>query len=105
MQLELGFVYLAVWLMLLWLGSVALEATGMERSKAHFQALSAHRVQITGELLLSHSPFWKPTISILAIERSDKAIPSPAADQTLLPDDTLLCYGPVKEIVDITRNN
>jgi Trk-type K+ transport system membrane component len=41
MQLELGFLYLAVWLMMLWLGSVALEATGMERSRAHFQALSA----------------------------------------------------------------
>jgi hypothetical protein len=27
--------------MMLWLGSVSLEATGMERSRAHFQALSA----------------------------------------------------------------
>jgi len=41
MQLELAFVYLAIWLAMLWLGGVALEATGMERSKAHFQALSA----------------------------------------------------------------
>ena len=41
MQLELGFLYLAIWVMMLWLGSVSLEATGMERSRAHFQALSA----------------------------------------------------------------
>ena len=41
MQLEIAFLYMAIWLMMLWLGSVALEATGMERSRAHFQALSA----------------------------------------------------------------
>jgi Trk-type K+ transport system membrane component len=41
MQLELAFVYLAIWLLMLWWGSLALEATGMERSRAHFQALSA----------------------------------------------------------------
>jgi hypothetical protein len=41
MQLELAFLYLTIWLMMLWLGSVTLEATGMERSRAHFQALSA----------------------------------------------------------------
>ena len=29
------------WLLILWLGSIALEATGLERSKARFQALSA----------------------------------------------------------------
>jgi hypothetical protein len=33
--------FLSVWLFILWLGSVALESTGMERSRARFHALSA----------------------------------------------------------------
>jgi hypothetical protein len=41
MQLELLLVFLAIWLLSLWLGFIALEATGMERTKARFQALSA----------------------------------------------------------------
>ena len=34
-------IFIAVWLLVLWIGSIALEATGMERSRARFQALSA----------------------------------------------------------------
>jgi amino acid transporter len=34
-------VVLTIWLFILWFGSVALEATGMERSRARFQAMSA----------------------------------------------------------------
>jgi amino acid transporter len=34
-------IFVAVWLIILWIGSIALEATGMERSRARFQALSA----------------------------------------------------------------
>lgn len=41
MQILVMLVFLAVWLLILWLGSVALEATGLERNKARFQALSA----------------------------------------------------------------
>ncbi len=41
MQPELMLVVLTVWMFILWFGSVALEATGMERKKARFQALSA----------------------------------------------------------------
>jgi len=41
MQPELMLVVLTIWLFILWLGSIALEATGMERRKARFQALSA----------------------------------------------------------------
>ncbi len=41
MQIIVGFIFLAVWLLVLWIGSLALEATGMERGKARFQALSA----------------------------------------------------------------
>jgi hypothetical protein len=33
--------FLAIWLLVLWLGSIALEATGMRRGQARFQALSA----------------------------------------------------------------
>ena len=41
MQIVVMLVFLAVWLLILWLGSIALEATGLERAKARFQALSA----------------------------------------------------------------
>ena len=41
MQPELMLVVLTIWLFILWFGSIALEATGMERRKARFQALSA----------------------------------------------------------------
>jgi amino acid transporter len=41
MQPELMLAVLTVWLFILWFGSIALEATGMERKKARFQALSA----------------------------------------------------------------
>jgi len=33
--------FLLVWMIILWIGSIALEATGLERSRARFQALSA----------------------------------------------------------------
>ena len=41
MQIGVMFIFLGLWLLLWWLGSISLEATGMERSKARFQALSA----------------------------------------------------------------
>jgi len=41
MQPELMLVLITAWLFVLWFGSIALEATGMERSRARFQALSA----------------------------------------------------------------
>lgn len=41
MQFTGVFIFFAVWLVLLWIGSMLLEATGMERPKARFQALSA----------------------------------------------------------------
>ena len=41
MQPELLLVMITVWLFILWFGSIALEATGMERSRARFQAMSA----------------------------------------------------------------
>ena len=41
MQITGVFIFLFVWLVILWVGAIALEASGMERSKAFFQALSA----------------------------------------------------------------
>jgi len=41
MQPEWLLVLITAWLFVLWFGSIALEATGMERSRARFQALSA----------------------------------------------------------------
>ncbi len=37
MQILVMLVFLAVWLLILWIGSIALEATGLERTKARFQ--------------------------------------------------------------------
>jgi hypothetical protein len=219
MQLELGFLYLAIWVMMLWLGSVSLEATGMERSRAHFQALSAlsgtgfttkdsetvvnhstrrwivtwlmffgnagfitililimvsvgtnisnisaerivlvsifvgisllfvwlgmmdrvsnsvvrllrksrflrqditdwdivhrqgdygvfriamHHSIVDADKSLSMSPFWRPSIGILAIERDREVLAFPDADVKLRKGDMLLCYGKVKEIMGLT---
>lgn len=41
MQFGIALVFFVVWLLILWFGSIALQATGMERRKARFQALSA----------------------------------------------------------------
>lgn len=41
MQIVVALVFLAVWLMVFWFGSIAFEATGLERGRARFQALSA----------------------------------------------------------------
>jgi hypothetical protein len=41
MQIFVMLLFLAVWLLILWIGSIALEATGLERSRSRFQALSA----------------------------------------------------------------
>ena len=41
MQITVMLLFLAVWLLIFWLGSIALETTGLERTKARFQALSA----------------------------------------------------------------
>ncbi len=41
MQILVLLVFLIAWLLTFWLGAIALEITGMERSKARFQALSA----------------------------------------------------------------
>ena len=41
MQISGMLIFLGIWLLILWLGSIALEVTGLERTRAHFQALSA----------------------------------------------------------------
>jgi hypothetical protein len=41
MQILVMLVFLFVWLTMWWIGSILLEMTGMERSRARFQALSA----------------------------------------------------------------
>jgi len=41
MQIIVMLIFLVVWLLIFWIGSIAFETTGMERAKARFQALSA----------------------------------------------------------------
>jgi len=222
MQLELAFLYLSIWLFMLWWGSVALQATGMERSTAHFQALSAlsgtgfttkdaesvvnhstrrwivtwlmffgnagfitvlilivvsmqwtwanmsplriavitffiilsalfiwlgmmdrvtdaivkflrkrklfkhevtdwelvyregeygifriaiHQAISDEEASIGKSPFWKPTINLLAIERDTEVVPFPQKDTKVTAGDNLLCYGNVTEIMQMARKN
>lgn len=218
MQFELAFIYLTIWLLMLWLGAIALEATGMERSRAHFQALSAlsgtgfttkdaetvvsHSTRrwivtwmmffgnagfimililiivsvqsnlhdfsagriilialfivvsalfiwlgmldkvstrmvrlfqrskflkhettdwdliyrdgnygifklsvhyATGDdIALEHSPFYKPTIRILSIERDNEIMPFPDVDEKVMQGDVLLCYGKIRDIIKKT---
>jgi uncharacterized membrane protein YcjF (UPF0283 family) len=212
-------IFLAVWLLVLWIGSIALETTGMVRSKARFQALScltgtgfttreaesvvnhpqrrriatwlifignagiisgliviilyvragisapslAHilvliglvivfiilgRLRVLGMLTnailklfrrqktapdlhteeflhqsgdyavahiairqsdkasgtaLKDTGFQQAGISVLAIEREDAVLPSPADEESILPGDYLLCYGRAAEILRLTR--
>jgi hypothetical protein len=39
MPIGVMFIFLGLWLLVWWFGLIALEATGMERGKARFQAL------------------------------------------------------------------
>jgi len=41
MQLLIILLFLIIWLLIFWIGSISLEATGLERAIARFQALSA----------------------------------------------------------------
>lgn len=41
MQLLIILIFLIIWLSIFWIGSISLEATGLERAVARFQALSA----------------------------------------------------------------
>ena len=41
MQIAVMLIFVVIWLFIFWLGSIALEATGIERTKARFQCLSA----------------------------------------------------------------
>jgi hypothetical protein len=41
MHFAIVIIFVAVWLLFVWIGSVALERTGLERSSARFQSLSA----------------------------------------------------------------
>ncbi len=41
MHYAVNIIFLAVWLLILWIGSVGLERTGLDRSTARFQALSS----------------------------------------------------------------
>lgn len=219
MQIAVMLIFLAVWLLVLWIGSIALETTGMLRSKARFQALSCltgtgfttreaesvvnhprrrriatwlifignagilsviiimvlylraglaapplphilvfigavvllvilawtkaldsltsgiirlfHRRETapdlhteeflhqagdyavahiairetdrTSGMLLKDTGFQQAGIAVLAIEREDTVLPSPADEEAVLPGDHLLCYGKASEILRLTQ--
>jgi K+/H+ antiporter YhaU regulatory subunit KhtT len=64
-----------------------------------------HHFTGSGEVCLGNLPLWKPTISIIAVEREGKVITSPTTDQKIQAGDMLLCYGAAKEVMDLTRQS
>jgi K+/H+ antiporter YhaU regulatory subunit KhtT len=67
--------------------------------------IAMHHFAGAGEVCLGNSPLWKPTISIIAVEREGKVITSPNSDQKIQAGDMLLCYGAAKEVMDLTRQS
>lgn len=65
--------------------------------------IAMHHAISDEDAFISKSPFWKQTISLLAIERDTEVIPFPKADVKVLSGDNLLCYGNVKEIIAMTK--
>ena len=103
-ELPLLLIFLSVWVLSLWLGSVALESTGMERHKARFQALQHVGDHVIARIIagekasasdstLKSAGFWGQGLTILAVERGNTVIQLPDADITVKPDDRVLCYG------------
>jgi hypothetical protein len=219
MQILVALLFLVIWLLILWIGSIALEATGLDRSKSRFQALSAltgtgfttsqaemivehpkrrrittylifigntgiaaflilmvlyirsgitapsrpliiltviillvlvlsfclglvdkltsvflgiggkgpvtstgtvkalytqaddytvARVTLGRESKLAGTPlkdarFEQGNITVLAIERQEGVVPHPQADEVLSPDDQLLCYGKMEDIITVIK--
>jgi hypothetical protein len=70
MNLPVVIIFLAVWLLFLWIGSLALERTGLDRSAARFQALSAFTntgfTTTHAETIVNH-PTRRQIVSVLII--------------------------------------
>jgi hypothetical protein len=47
---------------------------------------------------LAQSELRKMDVTVLVIERQDDTIPNPAAEQTILADDRLICFGKLDNI-------
>jgi len=70
MNFSVVIIFLAVWLLFLWIGSIALERTGLDRSTARFQALSAFTntgfTTTQAEMVVNH-PTRRRIVSYLII--------------------------------------
>ncbi len=70
MNLPVVIIFLTVWLLFLWIGSLALERTGLDRSAARFQALSAFTntgfTTTHAETIVDH-PTRRRIVSVLII--------------------------------------
>ena len=70
MNFSVVIIFLALWLLFLWVGSVALERTGLDRSTARFQALSAFTntgfTTAQAEMIVNH-PRRRRIVSYLII--------------------------------------
>lgn len=77
MNFSVIIIFLAVWLLLLWIGSVALERTGIDRSTARFQALSAFTntgfTTANAEAIVNH-PKRRRIVSYLIILGSTSSV-------------------------------
>ena len=55
------------------------------------------------DFALKDTGFTARGITILAIERGDRVLPFPKAEETVLVGDYLLCYGKVAEMINLTQ--
>jgi len=67
--------------------------------------VAMHHSIVDADKSLSMSPFWRPSISILSIERDREVLTFPDAGVKLRKGDMLLCYGKVKEIMGLTSQS
>ena len=78
MQVAVMLIFLAVWLLILWIGSIAFESTGLSRSKARFQALSALTAELRTRptMTLAQMRSWLQTTHHLTVSTAtiDRAL-------------------------------
>jgi len=65
-------------------------------------------LRVDEDSILAHKPIAESglrprDILVLSIERAGVVIPLPAADRTILPGDSLICYGQLRSIRKLSR--
>lgn len=66
-------------------------------------SLRVHLDSALGHKSIAASGLRARDILVLSIERSGVVIPLPAADRSILPGDSLICYGQIRAIRQLSR--